>query len=213
MRFPPDSLIGRHWSYSQEDEVFLLGAPADRHPAGPGFLKLGMAKGEHLAIWTPNRSEYIIAELAAVKVGVVLVSIDTNAQPEQLEYLGQSDSEPPHRRRTKGTDTITTIRRLCPEIDRSEPGRLDCIALPGLKGASPDRGGGTPWACSPGTKSSSRGSAVPDHLIAERQRSCHKTTSPPPPHTSGTTGAPKGVMSSCIPGSSPPRSPARITSG
>jgi fatty-acyl-CoA synthase len=131
-RFPDrDALVdipgGRRYSYRELQRIV--------NRLARGFLKLGVVKGEHLAIWTPNRCEYIIAELAAAKIGAVLVSIDTNAQPQQLEYLlGQSDSqtlilaEGP-----KGADNVATIRRLCPEIDRSEPGRLDCRALPELR--------------------------------------------------------------------------------
>ncbi len=161
-----------------------------------GFLKLGIAKGEHLAIWTPNRSEYIIAELAAVKIGAVPVSIDTNAQPQQLEYLlRQSDSQTLILAEGfKGTDTIAAIRRLCPEIDRRKAGRLECRTLPELRRiiAIADRPlpGMLAW-----NDVIESGSAVPDLLLTERQRSCHADDVATLLYTSGTTGAPKGVMS------------------
>jgi len=45
-----------------------------------GFLKLGLGKGEHLALWAPNSSKWIITQFALAKIGGVLVSVDTNAQ-------------------------------------------------------------------------------------------------------------------------------------
>src|SRR5574340_1300398 len=52
-----------------------------------GFLKLGIRKGEHLALWTTNRWEAIVTEFAAAKIGAVLVNVDANAGLSQLEYL------------------------------------------------------------------------------------------------------------------------------
>src|SRR5512136_1896441 len=59
-----------------------------------GFLKLGVKQGDHLALWSPNRWEWTIIQLALAKIDVVLISIDTNCKLEQLEYfLRQSDSK------------------------------------------------------------------------------------------------------------------------
>ena len=59
-----------------------------------GFLKLGIETGDHVALWAPNLSEWIITEFAVAKIGAVLISVDTNAQLRQFEYfLRQSDSK------------------------------------------------------------------------------------------------------------------------
>ena len=90
-RFPDrEALIdipqGRRYSYQEFLKIV--------NRLARGFLKLGIKQGEHLALWTPNLSESIITEFALAKIGAVLVNVDANAQPRQLEYLlRQSDSQ------------------------------------------------------------------------------------------------------------------------
>lgn len=58
-----------------------------------GILALGLEKGEHAAIWSPNAPEYLAVEFGVARAGVPLVMVNTNYKAFELEYaLGQSDT-------------------------------------------------------------------------------------------------------------------------
>jgi long-subunit acyl-CoA synthetase (AMP-forming) len=57
------------------------------HRIAGGLAKLGMNKGDTLAIMLNNRWEFIPCDLAAVSLGVVPFSIYQTSAPEQIEYL------------------------------------------------------------------------------------------------------------------------------
>lgn len=51
------------------------------------FLRLGVRKGDHVAIWATNIPEWLLTLFATVKIGAVLVTVNTNYKSFEMEYL------------------------------------------------------------------------------------------------------------------------------
>ncbi|HEY7641640.1 MAG TPA: AMP-binding protein [Steroidobacteraceae bacterium] len=66
------------WSYRQLDEA------ADRLAAG--FVHLGLAPGDRIGIWAPNRHEWVVTQFASAKAGLILVTINPAYRTSELEY-------------------------------------------------------------------------------------------------------------------------------
>jgi len=78
------------WTFAQlKDQV-------DR--SARGLMGLGIQPGEKVALWMPNRPEWVHLLFAVAKIGAVLVPVNTRFRTADLEYvLRQSDSDPHHR--------------------------------------------------------------------------------------------------------------------
>ena len=51
------------------------------------FIGMGITRGEHIAIWSDNKPQWLLSQFATGKMGAVLVSVNTNYQAKELEYL------------------------------------------------------------------------------------------------------------------------------
>jgi fatty-acyl-CoA synthase len=61
-----------------------LNAAVDR--LARGLLGIGLAKGERLGVWSPNRYEWALTQYATAKLGVILVNINPAYRTSELEY-------------------------------------------------------------------------------------------------------------------------------
>jgi fatty-acyl-CoA synthase len=52
-----------------------------------GLLELGLEKGDRIGIWSPNCSEWVIAQFATARLGLILVNINPAYRVSELEYV------------------------------------------------------------------------------------------------------------------------------
>ena len=160
-----------------------------------GLLRLGIKKGDNIAIWAYNVPEWVLLQFASAKIGAVLVTINTSYKSAELEYiLSQSDSTSLFMVGSfKDTNYIETLAGVVPELATSEPGKLTSAKLPYLKNVI-FIGQETPAGMLNFASIIKMGEGVSDSVLnaVEASLSCHETINMQ--YTSGTTGFPKGVM-------------------
>ncbi len=165
-----DALISRHQgvrlSYSQ------LWAQTGR--AARGLLAHGIAKGDRVGIWSPNRYEWTVIQYATARIGAVLVNINPAYKTSELEYvLNQSGVRllilARAFRASDYAGMLAQVRGRCPELSEAlilEDGWDDLLR---------------------------RGDAVPEAELAEREGQLQFDDPINIQYTSGTTGFPKGA--------------------
>lgn len=160
-----------------------------------GLMKLGIKKGENVAIWATNVPEWVITQFGSPRMGAVLVTVNTNYKVFELEYLlKQSDSTTLIMiEGTKTSNYIDMIYELCPELNHCKPGQLVSERLPFLKNViligEKKYPGMFRWE-----EVMKMGEEVTDEELAARRATLEPDDVINMMYTSGTTGFPKGVM-------------------
>jgi fatty-acyl-CoA synthase len=100
-----------------------------------GLLALGMAPGERIGIWSPNNAEWVVAQFATAKAGLILVNINPAYRLAELEYaLNKAGCRAlVTAARFKTSDYLAMPNQLAPELARAVPGQLNAERLPGLR--------------------------------------------------------------------------------
>lgn len=100
-----------------------------------GLIALGIKKGDHIAILELNSPIWIALQIAAAKVGCIMVCFNTGYTASELEYvLNHSEStllllSSGYKRNS----FIDNLKELCPELDACEPCMLKSKRIPKLK--------------------------------------------------------------------------------
>lgn len=160
-----------------------------------GLMKLGILKGDHIAIWSSNTPEWLTSQFATGKMGGVLVTVNTNYRTAELEYLlKQSDSTTIILMdQFKDASYIDMLYEIVPELKTTLPGQLNSDKLPFLKNVIVL--GNHSY---PGTYNwediIQMGEKMTDGELDQRMNSLQPDDVINMQYTSGTTGFPKGVM-------------------
>lgn len=117
------------------ERLSYVEADAESGALARGLLAAGVAKGTRVAVWMPNGPEWVIAWLAAARIGAVVVPINTFYQAREVGWaLRHSDAAvllmtPRH----LGHDYEERLESAAPELEAALGTELWLTALPSLR--------------------------------------------------------------------------------
>ena len=167
----------------------------DVDAAAAALISLGVKPGHHVAIWATNVPEWYITFWATVKIGAVLVTVNTAYKIHEAEYLlRQSDTHTLVMIEScKDSNYKEIMEQLCPELKDLQPGQpLYSKALPFLRNVVTV--GFRMDGCLTFEDFMDRASLVPVQEVRRRAAMVKPDDVCNMQYTSGTTGFPKGVM-------------------
>ena len=118
---------GIRWTWRQfADQVDRLAT---------GLLAHGIARGDRVGIWSPNRAEWLVTQFATARIGAILVNINPAYRQAELEYaLNKAGVKMLITAANfKSSDYLRMLLALAPELEQCAPGQLRAARLQHLR--------------------------------------------------------------------------------
>ena len=159
-----------------------------------GLIALGFEPGDRVGVWAPNCAEWVIAQFATARAGLIQVNINPAYRIHELEYVLNKVSCKGliTANRFKSSDYIAMLQELAPELNSAEPGRLSAPRLPHLKAVIRLGEEQTP-GCYSFDDIPARAGAVEKQQLGKLAAVLQPDDAINIQFTSGTTGSPKGA--------------------
>jgi fatty-acyl-CoA synthase len=143
--------------------------------AAKALIASGVSRGDHVGLWSPNRYEWVIMQVAAARVGAVQVNVSSALRTDDLRHVLRDSAVKvlvyaPNFRATQYEPLLAEIRGDLPRLEREVMLERD-------------------WA-----EFLEQGRSVSDGDLALREASLQPDDPCNIQYTSGTTGIPKGVL-------------------
>ncbi|MFV0280385.1 MAG: AMP-binding protein [Rhodoblastus sp.] len=126
-----EALVSRH----QDDRLTYAELRRRVDWLACGLMRLGLEKGDRIAIWSQNNWQWLVTQYATAKAGLVLVNINPAYRRAEVDYalnkvgcraIVLSPS-------FKTSDYLEMLNDLAPELAKSAPGKLKAERLSALQ--------------------------------------------------------------------------------
>jgi len=175
-------------------------AEADQHSArlARGLLASGLGKGSRVGLWLPNGPDWVVAFLAAARIGAIVVPLNTFYKPRELGWVmrhadvGMLLTLP----RFLNADYLERLETAAPSLAKQKAGPLQVRELPYLRDVIVFGNAERAWA-RPVTSLEAAADANPA-IDADFLREIEACVVPADPliviYSSGSTADPKGAV-------------------
>jgi fatty-acyl-CoA synthase len=100
-----------------------------------GLLALDLEPGDRVGVWSPNCAEWVLAQFATARAGLIQVNINPAYRVHELQYaLNKVECRALiTAAQFKSSDYLAMLHELAPGLKGAVPGKLDAAKLPALR--------------------------------------------------------------------------------